>query len=77
MTVTLELSDDALARLEAEAARRGVSIDSLINQLASRLPQRSGPTRRRKLGIVGLGASTSGRRASEADEILAEGFGQS
>jgi len=37
----------------------GVSIDSLINELAARLPQRSGPTRRRKLGIVGLGASTS------------------
>ncbi len=77
MTVTLELSDDALARLEAEAARRGVSIDTLINELAAKLPQRTRPTRRRKLGIVGLGASTSGRRASEADEMLAEGFGQS
>jgi len=77
MPVTLELSDDALARLKAEAARRGVSIDTLINELAAKLPQRSHPTRRRKLGIVGLGASTSGRRASEADEMLAEGFGQS
>ncbi len=77
MTVTLELSDDALARLEAEAARRGVSIDTLINELAAKLPQRTRPTRRRKLGIVGLGASTSGRPASEADEMLAEGFGQS
>jgi len=76
MTVTLELSDDALTRLQAEAARKGVSIDALINELAAKLPQRSRSTRRRKLGIVGLGASTSGRRASEADEMLAEGFGQ-
>ena len=77
MTVTLELSDDALARLQAEAARRGVSIDVLINELATRLPQGSRSKRRRRLGIVGLGASTSGRRASEADEMLAEDFGQS
>jgi len=49
----------------------------LINELAAELPQRSRPARRRKLGIVGLRASTSDRRASEADEMLAEGFGQS
>jgi len=77
MTVTVELSNDALARLQAEAGRRGVSIDALINELAAQLPQRSGSSPRRKLGIIGLGASTSGRRASEADELLAEGFGQS
>ena len=33
------------------------------------------PTRRR-LSFVGLGSSTSGRTASEADEMLAEGFGR-
>lgn len=75
MSVTIELSDDALVRLRAEAARRGVSIDALIDELAAGLPREADPKRRRKLGIVGLGASTSGRRASECDEMLAEGFG--
>ncbi len=31
---------------------------------------------RRKLGFVSLGRSTSGRRASEDEEMLAEGFGR-
>ena len=76
MTVTLDLSADALGRLRAEAERRGVSLDVLINELASRLPSKLATKNGSKLGIVGLGASTSGRRASEADEMLAEGFGQ-
>lgn len=76
MSVTLDLSEDALSRLEAEAQRRGVSLDVLINELAANLPDRDLPTGGRTLGLVGLGASTSGRRASEADEMLAEGFGR-
>jgi 16S rRNA C967 or C1407 C5-methylase (RsmB/RsmF family) len=77
MTVTLELSEDALGRLRAEAERRGVSLNVLINELASRLPTKTSSKRGHKLRIVGLGASTSGRTASEADEMLAEGFGLS
>ena len=38
MSVTVDLPDDALRRLEAEAARRGVTIDDLIADLAARLP---------------------------------------
>lgn len=75
MPVTLDLSENALTRLEAEAARRGVSIEVIIDELASRLPVDSRPNR--TLGLIGLGSSTSGRTASEADKMLAEGFGQS
>lgn len=38
MSVTVDLPDDALRRLEAEAARRGVTIDDIIAELAARLP---------------------------------------
>jgi len=75
MTVTLDLSEESIARLEAEAARRGVSVEFLVSELASRLPRQNRTGR--KLSLIGLGASTSGRTASEANEMLAEGFGQS
>jgi hypothetical protein len=42
--------------------------------LAGQLPAE--PPQRQRPGFVGLGASSSGRRASEADEMLAEGFGR-
>ncbi len=74
MPVTVELSDEALARLEAEAARRGVSVDAVINELAARLPDEG--ARARRQGLIGLGASTSGRTAAEVDGLLVEGFGR-
>jgi hypothetical protein len=75
MTLTVEISEDALARLRAEADRRGVSIDVVIAELAETLPPES-PSEERKLSFIGLGASTSGRRARDADELLADGFGR-
>lgn len=39
MTVTLDLPDEVVARLRAEAARRGVTLDVLVGELASRLPE--------------------------------------
>lgn len=75
MTVTLDLPDEAQARLQAEAARRGVSVDVLIAQIAATFPPVT-TTPRRKLGFVGIGSSTSGRGARDADEILAKGFGR-
>jgi hypothetical protein len=72
MPVTVELSDEALARLEAEAARRGVSADVVINELAARLPDEG--ARARRQGLIDLGASTSGRSAADADDLLAEGL---
>lgn len=37
MTVTLDLPDDALERLRAEASRRGITVDELVAELAATL----------------------------------------
>jgi hypothetical protein len=59
--------------LAAEAARRGQTADQLAEApLAAQLPK---PPRRR-LAFAAVGASTSGRSAAEADEMLADGFGR-
>ncbi|MBI2683844.1 MAG: hypothetical protein HYX33_00385 [Actinobacteria bacterium] len=74
MTVNVDLPAEALRRLEVEAARRGVSIDVVIAELADTLPAES-KTGRRRLAIVGVGASGSGI-SHRIDEILADGFGR-
>lgn len=80
MTVTLDLSAAVQARLEAEAARRGITLDQLVAEFAEQLPaERPAAAEergRRRLGFVGIGASTSGRAARQAEEMLAEGFGR-
>jgi hypothetical protein len=75
MTVTVDLPEDALARLQAEAKRRGVSIDSVIAGLAEGLPAETSPAKR-TFSFIGLGSSTSGRYARDSDELLADGFGR-
>ena len=70
VSVTVELPDEVLERLEAEAAARGVSVEELV---AEALAERFGPERRR-LSFAAAGRSTTGRRAAEAEELLAEGF---
>lgn len=75
MTVTVDLPEDALARLQAEAKRRGVSIDLVIAELTQALPAET-PAGKRTLSFIGLGSSTSGRYARDADELLADGFGR-
>lgn len=75
MTVTVDLPEDALARLHAEATRRGVSIDLVIAELTAALPMEPRPSKQ-TLSFIGLGSSNSGRSARDADELLADGFGQ-
>jgi hypothetical protein len=75
MTVTIDLPEDALARLQAEATRRGVSIDLVIAELTASLPTGQLPVTQ-TLSFIGLGSSNSGHFAAEADELLADGFGQ-
>ena len=75
MTLTVDLSESTLARLRAEAERRGVSIDVVIAELAETLPPEAAGENR-KLSFIGLGASTSGRHARDADDLLADGFGR-
>jgi hypothetical protein len=73
MTVTLHLDDAVAEALAAEAARRGQTADELAAALlAAQLPKAP----RRRLTFAAVGASTSGRGAAEADEMLAEGFGR-
>lgn len=80
MTVTVDLPDEALRRLEGEAARRGVSIDVVIAELAAGLPSEASP-RKHRLSFVGIGSSGDTRpidihreRADLADKKLAEGI---
>jgi hypothetical protein len=76
MAVTIELSPSAQARLEAEAVRRGISIDELVAELVATLPADLPQRPNRKYSFIGIGASKSGRGARDADEMLAEGFGR-
>ena len=69
-------------RLNVEAARRGITPEQLLDELAARLPTPTpapapGGSAKRHLAFAGIGASTSGRTAREADAMLAEGFGRS
>ncbi len=71
-------------RLNVEAARRGITPEELLNELSARLAGAAaspttahGASAKRHLAFAGIGASTSGRTAREADELLAEGFGRS
>jgi hypothetical protein len=77
--VTLDLPAEALARLQAEAARRGVGLDVVIAELAGPLPlpvENAGG--RRRLAISGVDTSRGRRgRAADADDLLAvNGFGR-
>jgi hypothetical protein len=76
MTMTVHLHGDLAAALEAEAARRGQSPDQVAaDLLAEQLPT-GHRRRRRKLAFAGIGESSSGRSAADADEMLDEGFGR-
>lgn len=80
MLVTLDLTTDALRRLESEAARRGISVDDVIAEFAFRLPSDVRPTGQR-LSFIGVGASGDTRpvdvrreRAELAERKLIEGI---
>jgi hypothetical protein len=71
--VTLELPDHIMARLTAEADRRGIALADLVSDLAAQLPPADQP-RRRRLVFVGVGASASGI-SHRIDDLLVESFG--
>jgi hypothetical protein len=60
--VAFSASRDAVARLEAEAARRGVSIDEL---LAEAVEEKAAAIRASRHARVGLGRSRDGRSAAQ------------
>lgn len=59
MTVTIDIPADARARLEAEAARRGITLDQLVTQLAAQLPVAEKPAPGGRLGEF-FGSGDSG-----------------
>ncbi|MHB8295837.1 MAG: hypothetical protein ACYDH5_14685 [Acidimicrobiales bacterium] len=78
MTLMVTLPEDLAARAAAEADRRGISVDQVVAEaLATRLSETlSAPATRRHLAFAGIGASTSGKNAADAEDLLAEGFGR-
>jgi hypothetical protein len=72
--MTLHLRGAVAEALAAEAARRGQTADRLAADLLAAQLSRAP---RRRLSFAAVGASTSGRGAADADEMLAEGFGRS
>lgn len=71
--LTVEVEDDLAERVAAAATERGVAPEALAAEiLAGQFP----PRRRLGFGFVSLGRSMSGRRASEDEAMLAEGFGR-
>jgi hypothetical protein len=75
VSVSIDLPDDALARLRAEATRRRISVDEVITELAGRLPLEQPASPRRSLAFVGAGASGHGI-TTRIDKLLADGFGR-
>ena len=71
ISITVKLPDELAALLAEEAAPQSVTPD----ELAARVLAEHIPTRRR-LGFVAIGESTSERTATEAEEMLVEGFGR-
>jgi hypothetical protein len=72
MTLSIELPESALARLRAEAARRGLSVDELVTELADQLPaEQSEPVRHRRLSFAGT-LSAEPDFAERSEEILDE-----
>ncbi len=73
--MTVELPEHIVSRLEAEANRRGVSIDVVVAELVAQLPAKRSAAQTGRLAFVGAGASASGI-THRIDELLDGGFGR-
>ena len=77
MGLSVTLPDEIAAGLAAEAAKRDLTPDELAAQfIAARLSGSEQKKPGHRLRFAAIGASTSGRRAAEDEEMLAEGFGR-
>lgn len=72
MSLTVELPDEALRRLEAEAARRGVGIDVVIAELATQLPagEPTGEAHGHRFSFTAIGASGRSDGSERHAEII-------
>jgi hypothetical protein len=57
--LTIEISAEARARLEAEAARRGITLDQLVAEFAAELPTTHDEPKRGVLDVF-FGSGDSG-----------------
>lgn len=73
MTIEIDLPEDAVRRLKAEADRQRLSVDGLIAKMASELPVVPTGAGRRP-AFLAIGASESGT-TDQIGKTLAEGFG--
>ncbi|MGI8684177.1 MAG: hypothetical protein ACR2MO_03625 [Acidimicrobiales bacterium] len=78
MTVSVELPEWLAARVAEVAAQRGLSAAEVVTELvaAQLADPAAGLLSRPRLAFAGIGASSTGRGAAEADEMLAEDFGR-
>ena len=71
VTVTLDLPAEAQSRLQAEATRRGITLDQLVAEIAESFPADSEAPKRR-LSFIGAGHSGRGDLSHRHREIRAE-----
>jgi hypothetical protein len=77
MSMTVNLPDDVAARLAAEAARRGVSVEELVAEAVTAHFPAAPPEQpaRRRLSFIGIGASGGGENVAERHrEIIREHY---
>lgn len=75
MSVTVHLPEELARRVEEVAARRHLSAEQVaIETIEHHLDDEARP--RRHLAFAAIGRSDGTRGATEADELLAEGFGR-
>lgn len=71
----IEISNDVLDRIEAEAARRHVTPSEVVTELVDTLPQVRSDNQRNAPAFVAAGESGAGI-SNRVDELLADGFGR-
>ena len=72
----IEISNEVLDRIEAEATRRHISLAEVVTNLADSLPPIQPEDGRPAPAFVAAGES-SGGITDRMDELLADGFGRS
>jgi hypothetical protein len=71
----IEVSSEVLDRIEAEAARRHVTLSEVVTDLVHSLPPVLVENGRATPAFVAAGESTAGI-TDRIDELLADGFGR-
>ncbi len=76
MSASVELPDEIMSRIEAEATHCQLSVADVIARLTGHFPVRDDGREMDAPAFVGAGASATGI-THQIDELLADGFGRS